>query len=93
MCIRDRCIVLPLFSIFFMATIFGNGQMENLPVGIVDGDNTATTFFGLYMLAFLAGRWTGTLLMVKFRPQDMLLVYALINVLLCICLLYTSSAN
>ena len=42
------------------------------------------TFFGLYMLAFLAGRWTGTLLMVKFRPQDMLLVYALINVLLCI---------
>lgn len=47
-------------------------------------ENTATTFFGLYMLAFLAGRWTGTLLMVKFRPQDMLLVYALINVLLCI---------
>ena len=40
-------------------------------------ENTATTFFGLYMLAFLAGRWTGTLLMVKFRPQDMLLVYAL----------------
>ena len=37
------CIVLPLFSIFFMATIFGNGQMENLPVGIVDGDNTATS--------------------------------------------------
>lgn len=36
------------------------------------------------MVAFLAGRWTGTLLMVKFRPQDMLLVYALINVLLCI---------
>ena len=26
-----------------MATIFGNGQMENLPVGIVDGDNTATS--------------------------------------------------
>lgn len=47
-------------------------------------ENTATTFFGLYMLAFLAGRWTGTLLMVKFRPQDMLLVYALINVLLCL---------
>lgn len=37
------CIVLPLFSIFFMATIFGNGQMENLPVGVVDGDNTATS--------------------------------------------------
>ena len=30
------CIVLPLFSIFFMATIFGNGQMENLPVGVVE---------------------------------------------------------
>ena len=26
-----------------MATIFGNGQMENIPVGIVDLDNTATS--------------------------------------------------
>ena len=39
-------------------------------------EDTATTFFGLYMLAFLLGRWIGTGLMVKFRPQDMLLVYA-----------------
>ena len=38
---------------------------------------TATTYFGLYMLMFLLGRWIGTGLMVKFRPQDMLLVYAL----------------
>lgn len=35
------CIVLPLFCIFFMSTIFGNGQMENIPVGIVDQDQTA----------------------------------------------------
>ena len=35
------------------------------------------------MLAFLVGRWIGTGLMVKFRPQDMLLVYALLNVILC----------
>lgn len=34
------CIVLPLFTLFFMATIFGNGQMEELPVGIVDDDFT-----------------------------------------------------
>ena len=33
------CIVLPLFCIFFMSTIFGNGQMENIPVGIVDHAN------------------------------------------------------
>ena len=46
-------------------------------------EDTATTFFGLYMLAFLLGRWIGTGLMVKFRPQDMLLVYALMNILLC----------
>jgi FHS family L-fucose permease-like MFS transporter len=46
-------------------------------------EGTATTFFGLYMLAFLSGRWIGTLLMVKFRPQNMLVVYALLNVLLC----------
>ena len=37
------CIILPLFTLFFMATIFGNGQMENIPVGIVDQDNTATS--------------------------------------------------
>lgn len=46
-------------------------------------EDTATTYFGLYMLAFLAGRWIGTGLMVKFRPQDMLLVYAVVNILLC----------
>ena len=34
------CIVLPLFCVFFMATIFGSGQMENLPIGIVDLDQT-----------------------------------------------------
>ena len=37
------CLVLPLFCLFFMATIFGSGQMENIPVGIVDQDNTATS--------------------------------------------------
>jgi FHS family L-fucose permease-like MFS transporter len=46
-------------------------------------ESLATTFFGFYMLAFLAGRWIGTLLMIKFRPQDMLVLYALVNVLLC----------
>ena len=35
------CIVLPLFSLVFMATIFGHGQMENLPVGVVDADRTS----------------------------------------------------
>ena len=35
------CIVLPLFSLVFMATIFGHGQMENLPVGVVDVDQTS----------------------------------------------------
>jgi len=46
-------------------------------------ESTATTFFGLYMLAFLAGRWIGTILMVKFKPQNMLVIYALVNILLC----------
>ena len=35
------CIALPLFSLVFMATIFGHGQMENLPVGVVDADQTS----------------------------------------------------
>lgn len=46
-------------------------------------EELATTFFGFYMLAFLLGRWVGTALMVKFKPQDMLVVYAVINILLC----------
>jgi FHS family L-fucose permease-like MFS transporter len=46
-------------------------------------ESTATTFFGFYMLAFLAGRWIGTGLMIKFRPQDLLVVYAILNILLC----------
>ena len=33
-------VVIPLFSLLFMATIFGNGKIENLPVGIVDKSNT-----------------------------------------------------
>lgn len=37
------CIVLPLFSLVFMATIFGNGRMKNLPVGVVDADNTSAS--------------------------------------------------
>lgn len=37
------CLALPLFTLFFMATIFGNGQMENIPIGLVDGDNSATS--------------------------------------------------
>ena len=36
-------LVLPLFLIFFMATIFGDGQMRRLPIGIVDENNTATS--------------------------------------------------
>jgi FHS family L-fucose permease-like MFS transporter len=46
-------------------------------------ETKATTFFGLYMLTFFIGRWIGTLLMVKFKPQNMLLLYSLINVALC----------
>lgn len=47
-------------------------------------EDLATTFFGLYMLAFLLGRWIGTLFMNKFKPQNMLLLYAIVNVILCV---------
>ena len=47
-------------------------------------NSQATTFFGFYMLFFLLGRWIGTTLMVKFRPENMLVVYGIANVLLCI---------
>lgn len=47
-------------------------------------EETATTFFGLYMLAFLVGRWVGTLLMGRFAPEHMLTVYAIANIILCV---------
>ncbi len=47
-------------------------------------NSQATTFFGFYMLFFLLGRWIGTTLMVKFRPENMLVVYGVANVLLCL---------
>ena len=47
-------------------------------------NSQATTFFGFYMLFFLLGRWIGTTLMVKFRPENMLVFYGIANVLLCI---------
>lgn len=33
----------PLFATLFMATIFGNGRLENIPIGVVDEDFSATT--------------------------------------------------
>ncbi len=36
-------VLLPLFLIVFMATIFGAGQMEHISVGVVDADNTASS--------------------------------------------------
>jgi len=50
--------------------------------GIDEG--RATTYFGLYMLSFLLGRWIGTLLMGRFKPHNMLTVYAIANVVLCL---------
>jgi FHS family L-fucose permease-like MFS transporter len=47
-------------------------------------EQEATTFFGFYMLAFLLGRWVGTMLMARFAPERMLTVYALVNVGLCV---------
>ena len=36
-------VVLPLFLLLFMCTIFGSGQMRHLPIGVVDADNTPTS--------------------------------------------------
>lgn len=51
-------------------------------------ESTATTFFGIYMLAFLLGRWVGTLLMGRFKPQHMLTVYSFANVALCLVVVF-----
>lgn len=47
-------------------------------------NSQATTYFGLYMLFFLLGRWIGTTLMVRFRAENMLVVYSTVNVILCL---------
>lgn len=47
-------------------------------------ESVATTFFGIYMLCFLLGRWIGTMLMVRIAPQKLLCLYAVVNVLLCV---------
>lgn len=44
----------------------------------------ATTLFGLYMLAFLLGRWIGAMLMGKFKPKDLLAIYGVLSVVLCL---------
>jgi FHS family L-fucose permease-like MFS transporter len=49
---------------------------------------SATTWLGIYLGAFLLGRWIGTLLMAKFRPQDMLVCYSVANVVLCGVIMY-----
>lgn len=46
-------------------------------------ESNATTFFGIYMLLFLIGRWIGSFIMIKIRPQTMLLITAIANILLC----------
>lgn len=33
-------LIFPLFALFFMTTIFGNGMIDSIPVGIVDEDNS-----------------------------------------------------
>lgn len=60
-------------SMFLIYCCLYNGMTEE----------KATTLFGIYMLSFLLGRWIGTMLMAKFRPQNMLVVYGIANVVLC----------
>lgn len=40
---RVVCFGVPLFCALFMATVFGDGQMNDLPVGVVDHDFSATS--------------------------------------------------
>ncbi len=46
-------------------------------------ESEATTLFGIYMLAFLLGRWSGTWLMSYFKPQKLTMLYSVVNLLLC----------
>ena len=62
-----------IFSLFLVYTC----KYMSMP------ESNATTYYGLFMLAFLLGRWIGTFLMKRFKPQDMLVFYALAAAILC----------
>jgi len=62
-----------IFSLFLVYTC----KYMNMP------ESNATTYYGIFMLSFLLGRWTGTFLMKRFKPQDMLVFYALASAVLC----------
>lgn len=59
----------------------------------IDADNTfnaqtASNLLGTSLLLFTIGRFTGAALMKKFAPNKLLTVYAVINVVLCVVVVY-----
>ncbi len=69
-----------VFSLFILYTTKSAGLSEI----------KAADFLGICTTAFLIGRFVGTLLMQKIKPQTLLMVYALINVVLCIAAMFVS---
>jgi len=64
-----------------IAALFINYCTES---GVNITNEKAATLFGVSLILFTAGRFTGTALMRKIRPEKLLTVYALINVALCV---------
>ena len=52
-------------------------------------EKTAANYLGFSLIAFMIGRFTGTALMRYVEPQRLLVVYAVVNVLLCLASLAT----
>ena len=53
---------------------------------------TASKLLGTSLLLFTIGRFTGSALMKKFAPNKLLTVYALINIILCVVVVYLKGA-
>ncbi|MBS1730521.1 MAG: L-fucose:H+ symporter permease [Bacteroidetes bacterium] len=53
-------------------------------------ETTATTYLGIYGLAFMLGRFAGTFFMQYISPRRLLAWYAMINIALCVMAIFSS---
>ncbi|HRD57667.1 MAG TPA: L-fucose:H+ symporter permease [Ferruginibacter sp.] len=63
-------------------------KMSTTAAGV--SETNATTYLGIYGLAFMLGRFAGTFFMQYIQPSKLLAIYSIINVCLCFVAIYGS---
>ncbi len=72
-----------------IAAFFINYATENWPG---TSSKIAAQLLGVSLILFTVGRFAGTALMAVFRPQDLLKVFSLVNILLCVAVVWGTGA-